>query len=319
MFLCRYIKIFKSVVLSILCFGPLLLAGCNTGIESTRRVTPSRLDRRELAETPEDTVMHAIHLSPLRDWKEGRPFLVADDRMLLIYESRISPEAMDTTRMKGSVICFSRTLDRLTPNGSMERWIVFSDDQHEFGYNTGKSPEAADSSFFPLDAPMLIDLTSVEEAREILSGLTLWTRSPLRYDDEGERIAGERFVPVEVVDVVAGDVLFPLHLKGKETDGRISNMYLSISNSGLESRTFPSMFFLSDPKKRYPAISPEVWKLIQEGKVRNGMTKDECRLALGNPDDVNSGHNWSSTIDLWSYRNGMFLQFQDGLLVNYRM
>ena len=49
-----------------------------------------------------------------------------------------------------------------------------------------------------------------------------------------------------------------------------------------------------------------------------GMTKEECKLSLGNPTDVNSGHDWNSTIDFWQYPNGSYLRFQDGLLVSFR-
>ena len=48
------------------------------------------------------------------------------------------------------------------------------------------------------------------------------------------------------------------------------------------------------------------------------MTKEECKLSLGNPTDVNSGHDWNSTIDFWQYPNGSYLRFQDGLLVSFR-
>ena len=47
-----------------------------------------------------------------------------------------------------------------------------------------------------------------------------------------------------------------------------------------------------------------VWEMICAGKVREGMTKEECRLSLGNPDDVDSGHDWNSTLDIWRYENG---------------
>ena len=91
------------------------------------------------------------------------------------------------------------------------------------------------------------------------------------------------------------------------------------SNRGLESRTFSTLFYLSDPKLRYPSIRRDVWDLIRNESVREGMTKEECKLALGNPDDVATGHDWSQTIDIWNYKNGTFLQFQDGLLTRFRM
>ena len=87
---------------------------------------------------------------------------------------------------------------------------------------------------------------------------------------------------------------------------------------GVESRTFPSLVSIYDPKLKYPQITAETWKLIQEGKVALGMTKEECKLSLGNPSEADSGHDWNNTIDVWSYPDGTCLHFQDGLLVNFR-
>lgn len=296
------------------------LCGCSTGIESTKTITPTRHERREFLTTPEDTVMNSIRLTPLGEWRKGRPFLVTDNKALLIYDSNEAVSLSGATpHILGHVFRFSHTSERLTPGGKHERLIVFNDSLNTFTLAAGKTPAEADTSFSPLDTPMLIDLETVEQAAQLLTGKKLWTRSPLRYDASGEKINGRRFVPVTIIDVQPGDLVFPLHLTVEETDGSHSIMYMSISNTGLESRTFPSLFFLSDPKSRYPSIHQDVWELIQQGRVRVGMTKDECRLSLGNPNDVNSGHDWSNTIDIWSYKDGAFLRFQDGLLIYYRM
>ena len=93
---------------------------------------------------------------------------------------------------------------------------------------------------------------------------------------------------------------------------------MNAGGAGNESRTFQNLFSLADPKIKFPGIQDEVWSLIQLGKVRPGMTKEECKLSLGNPSDVNSGHDWNSTIDLWQYTNGTFLRFQDGVLLDFR-
>ena len=85
-----------------------------------------------------------------------------------------------------------------------------------------------------------------------------------------------------------------------------------------DSRSFSALFYLSDPKRRYPQITQENWALIQEGKVGLGMTKEECKLAIGNPDEVRSGHNRAQIMDIWQYSNGTYLFFADGLLNEYR-
>ena len=78
------------------------------------------------------------------------------------------------------------------------------------------------------------------------------------------------------------------------------------------------LFLLADPKGKYPHISNENWALIQQGKVGTGMTKEECKLSIGNPDDLQSGHSRSQTMDIWQYNDGTFLMFEDGLLTRFR-
>ena len=48
------------------------------------------------------------------------------------------------------------------------------------------------------------------------------------------------------------------------------------------------------------------------------MTKQECRLALGAPAQAESGRDFSKTIDIWTYANGIYLRFEDGILVDFR-
>lgn len=72
---------------------------------------------------------------------------------------------------------------------------------------------------------------------------------------------------------------------------------------------FSSLFSLSDPKEDYPNIAPEIWDLICKGRVCEGMTKEECKLSLGNPQEVDRGHNWDQLLDVWTYSDGSYLFF----------
>lgn len=90
------------------------------------------------------------------------------------------------------------------------------------------------------------------------------------------------------------------------------------SSSNYESRSFSSLFSLNDPKLAYPGITPEIWEIICRGGLTVGMTKEECKLSLGNPKEVDTGHDWNSLMDYWKYDDGTYLLFQDGRLINYR-
>ena len=48
------------------------------------------------------------------------------------------------------------------------------------------------------------------------------------------------------------------------------------------------------------------------------MTKEECTLSLGSPRNISRQPTYAGMLERWSYDNGVFLTFQDGILENYR-
>jgi hypothetical protein len=83
-------------------------------------------------------------------------------------------------------------------------------------------------------------------------------------------------------------------------------------------RSFSNLFSFTDPRRNYPNITDEYWQLITSGTVTTGMTRDECRLALGAPKDVDRQTGYSSVHEMWGYENGIYLIFEDGILVKFR-
>ena len=83
-------------------------------------------------------------------------------------------------------------------------------------------------------------------------------------------------------------------------------------------RDFDGLFDVNDPHSLYPAISAKNWELITRGQVEEGMTKEECRLALGAPRRINQNPDQSGMREYWYYDGGSYLYFVDGLLSQYR-
>ena len=48
------------------------------------------------------------------------------------------------------------------------------------------------------------------------------------------------------------------------------------------------------------------------------MTKEECRLAKGNPSDLYGGHDYSKSMLIWVYPDATTLYFEDDLLVRVK-
>lgn len=178
------------------------------------------------------------------------------------------------------------------------------------------SSQASDSTL-SVRMPLMIDMDVVCAAEKILKGKKLWIRTSTRYDGSGLRYKSRKFVPVIVTDVSEGNAEFPLRVYFKENDS-IASLYVNLDDREGATRRFHSLFSLKNPRESYKDIDDEVWDYIERGEVRPGMSKRDCRLSLGNPDDVDQGATQFYMLDLWQYAGGKTLLFEDGLLKEYR-
>lgn len=295
-----------------------LFSSCFTGIESTKKISLSREDRKQMAPTPEELFFSGIPGVPLEEWGTGKSFLASDDRAILIFDREGMPPGLRDTPLGGKKLYYDGLTNKLDAAGNLVTQISFTDGLRKYLYNTGKPMEEALKAITSDQIPMLIDLDLIEKVKEKLLDVKLWTRSPLWYDNEGERIDGKKFVAVTIIDIKPGNLVFPVKLLIEDASGTKAWMYMNLGISGNESRSFNNIFYISDPKKNYPNISPQFWELICKGDIAAGMTKEECKLSLGNPSAVNAGHDYSHTLDIWSYENGTVLWFEDGILTRFR-
>lgn len=293
-----------------------LLSSCFTGVESTKRVVMGREDKKLVMPTPEETFLADIKPLPLENWQVGKTFLVTDDRLGYVLERRDLSHPRRS--LKGDTLRYIGWDDKVSPDGEKVLMVVFSDGTATYAFNSGSGEEKALKSFTTSRLPMMIDLAMVDQFRERLSGKQLWTRSPLWYVGDSTRITGKRYVSVNIDNVRTGDSTFPLRVDFTDESGRKAFMFMNMGNGGYDSRSFANLFSLEDLRKRYPSISDAHWENIRNSRVSPGMTKDECRLALGPPTDVNAGRSYSQTLDIWQYPDGTFLRFADGLLVDFR-
>lgn len=295
-------------------------AACSTGIEGTKEIKLSRGDKRELAVSPEMLLMNQISSDSLTLWTPGKKFLVVDSKASLIIEPVASVSVPLKSLTVGDTIEYRGSSVRASLGNSETVVLQFSRNGHSYSYNTNRSPIKA-ASITGLDIPMIIDLDLQKTAQRKLSGRKLWLLTNLCYDDLWQPSSTEKFVPVSVDSIFAGNPHFPLRLRIKYENGDCAYLYMNVKSAsgiGAESRCFDNLFSLSDPRKSHPSITDEVWTLICKGKLAVGMTKEECRLSLGNPSEVDVGHDWNSTIDIWRYKDGSFLRFEDGRLVDFR-
>ena len=271
-----------------------------------------------MAKSPEQKFAENLQGIPLSQWEQGKEFLAMSDRALYVFDPATFPSGTAGKSIRGHVLRFAGLDSRINPDLREECVILFADGAHIYRYPTGKTTEAALRETDSAKLPLMTDLALTGLWKDKIRGMTLWTRNNLWYDGTGERIPGLKYAKVTVVDAEATPGDFPIRVKIEGPDGQTAYLNMNYTSDPHESRNFAAIFLLSDPKEKYPHISDEVWKLIQRGKVGEGMTKEECKLSIGNPDEVQSGHNRSQTMDIWQYADGTYLMFTDGLLTKFR-
>ncbi len=314
-----FIALYNTAVLSAIILSIMFTcSSCSTGIEGTKAIKMSKEDIRQMAKSSEQVFAESLQGTPLSTWEKGKKFLAMSDRTLYIFEPNENLSGSDGQAMTGKIISYVGLDSYTNPDLKDECVILFSDGTNIFRYRTKKETSEALKDIESSKLPLLADLDLVESWKNKLTGYKLWTKSNLWYDNSGYRLPGLKYVEVEVTDVLpsAGD--FPMNVKIASGDGKEAYMHMNYTSDMHDSRNFASLFFLKDPKERYPQISEENWKLIQQGKVGTGMTKEECKLSIGNPDEVRSGHSHSQTMDIWQYSDGTYLFFTDGQLNEFR-
>lgn len=315
----NYIFIIYHV--SIVLLFSILLSGCNTGIESTKTISMSRADKIALRPGPEQVLSDSLRPDTLASWKKGREFLITDNKASLIYDFydssglRIHPDTL-----AGVSVRYDYLESAINPAGAKSYILSFYipnsnvSMKYRFPDNT-KSLESVSVS----DLPFLIDIDNINRINHILSGKKVWILTSLWYDSDNTPLSGQKFIPVTIRNILPGNTVFQSVVVFSDNKSiAYIPMNLYSPNGIYNSRLFPTLFSLSDPKSAYPHISVEIWEDICNGKVVTGMTKEECMLSLGKPKEVESGHDWNQLVDFWGYEDGTYLFFKDGRLSNYR-
>lgn len=295
-----------------------LLLSCGTGIEVTERVTDKDVQRvihHVENMTPSSTLVAFVDSVPA--WKAGKRFWVADDQVKLLFANS-SEYDIDTLSLSGRILTYvGYDTGGIYDNRNTVN-LSFSDGTHLLVYPTGKTMDAFHPRF---SIPMLVDLDMVDDVARQVKGHDYYIRTGIWYDRvTQEMIGGRHFIRVHIDEVLPGNAVLPLRVHFTAIDsGEKAMLWMSENASAMLGRDFDALFVEKNPRLDYPAVSDENWDRITRGRVELGMTKEECRLALGNPVRINSNPDQGGLREYWFYDGGAFLFFIDGLLSQFRM
>jgi hypothetical protein len=296
----------------------MLMVSCGTGIEVTEHVSDKEVKRvitRYEQQRPKATLETFIDSVPA--WVEGKKrFWVADSQVRLLL-SGLDDRTID---LSGHTLVYkgynvgSIYDNRETVNLLFEEE---NDTSCTCVYRTGKTIDEFNSGF---TIPMLIDMDLVSHIARQVVGNDYYINTAIWYDPETEQmINGRHYIMVHVDSVLPGNAVMPLRVLFTTVDTRQQAMvWMSDDNKAMLGRDFDALFTVNDPRQQYPLISDNNWKLITCGQVVEGMTKEECRLAMGSPKSINQRPDQGGMREYWYYDGGAFLYFVDGLLNQFR-
>lgn len=304
----RAIRLTLSTALS-----ALLLTSCFTGIESTPKITAADVKREKVADTPESTYMTGVKGEPFSEWKAGKRFYVTDSKIHRI----LGASGSQSGDLGGTDLIYQSAQDVSSITGEPVAELTFlTHDGKNVVYRADGSTTAL-SQKPSVSIPFTVERTVLDQVASKLKGNHYYVMTRWWYDNTDQSFFGRRFVPVTITDILPGNAFFPVKLQLNDEKGNTFYLFMSI-NAGTAHRDFASLLALSNPRTRYPAISDENWERIINGKIALDMTRDECRLSLGAPDNIDKRQGIGYLYEIWSYENGIYLMFEDGLLRDFR-
>lgn len=292
------------------------VGGCFfTGVENTARVTDKEVNRviTEI-ESRQPSSSLSTQIQPLKSWRVGKRFHVVDDQVLMFFDQM---GGQDSLHLQGQVVTFAGLSQSPSLLQRQAVDVTFDYQGHKLVYHTGRPLEEIPDNF---TIPLLIDLDMVQDVNRQIAGRAVWVKTSIWYDPLSEQMRkGRQLVPVVISRVEPGNKVMPLKVVFTIPGGSDSAaVWMSQPGAVMPGRDFDSMFALSNPRDNYPSISDATWTLIQQGMVTNGMTKEECRLAMGPPKRTAYVPDQTGMREYWYYDGAAYLYFVDGRLKEFR-
>lgn len=308
----------RKVLYFICCIAMLLsLEGCFTGVESTKAITQKDVERAYSGNAGKTTQTIEIKLDTFPDWNMGKRFFVTDNNIRYIFSP--SPQFnADTITLEGKEISYDGYTIGISIDGRPVVNLHFKYGTTGLQYNTNRTMDDITRRHSSrLEVPFLVDLDEVERLKDVLRGKSLYIKTSIWYDSNGEMTWGRKYVKVNITDVLPGDKVFPFRIEFNDA-GRTAYVFMSYRDNYLQ-RSFDNLFSDADLRQLYPAISDENWQRIINGQIATYMTKEECRLSIGPPDNLERVPTYNGVREYWYYSNGTYLIFdEEGLLTTFR-
>ncbi len=316
-------KSISKLSLAAAAFFAAALSSCFTGVESTPRIGQSEVRRNvPSGSAPERGFLDAVRPLPPALWSsQGLALRIDDER----FRRLLAPGTSAPDVLKGRTVEFVSGAPAVSLTGEDATDLVFRDVRDaEFLILRLPVPFASLDTLSSLDIPFTIDLGLVSRTDSILAGRRLFIATPDWYHPSGQSVFGLRHVEAVVDTVVPGTFLYPAAVYFSVPDTSLVSqghkyfLYMSVGGVGAQARSFDRLFEFESPRRHHPEIDDDTWNCIVRSRIKEGMTPTECRLALGAPSDIRRVPTRGGMRETWSYPDGVFLIFDDGMLTRFR-
>lgn len=254
------------------------------------------------------------------EWEKGRQFVYVSDELSLLLKPE-GEQLPEHTSFKGKIFTFDGIIEESILGQAQYSVLIFDCEGQKYRYRTEKTlKEIQTGNYKPL-LPDMVAKEDILKAQQLLVGKTLYIRTPIWYNENGLEIEGRKFIPVVISDILPGDKVLPVKFVFKDDSGKVANVLGTLFPETLATQytTFDRLFSFDNPRNQYKSIIDTNWDLITRAKVTKGMTKEECRLSLGRPNDVKRIPTYGGLKEQWFYNTGSYLFFEDGLLTDFRL
>ena len=184
-----------------------------------------------------------------------------------------------------------------------------------YRYATGRLMSQVEDTTYRPAIPGFCALDPIRQCHERLRGKNFY----LLLNDErvltADSIRLEKYVAVRIDSVAVGTELAPLRVWFTHPAG-VSSVLTSMPGSRENATSTPiqKFFSVTDPYLRHPDIEPEIWTLIRNNQVKQGMTIEEVRLSLGRPQRYERYATKVGMVERWHYSDRMVVEFVDNRL-----
>lgn len=290
------------------------VSSCFTGIESTPKITTTDVKRNKVTVKAEEEFLTDIVREPLESWDIGKRLYVTDNKINLIFGS----EAPNATGLGGKYITYDGVRDIISVTGLPVAEFKFTFPEGRSAVFRSNKSIAEWGKQGYVEIPFTIEEKIIREVAERIEGREYYILTSQWYDQRDQARKGRKFIKVKIDSVLPGTTEYPVRLAMLDENGSPFHLFMSVGRGLKASRDFSSLMSFKDPRLKYPLITDKVWANIINGEVIQDMTQDECRLSLGQPDMIDRRPGYGYLYEIWSYENGVYLIFEDGLLRSFR-